>query len=227
MKPPYDEWVIEKPFLNSYNEIVIQPSQTKPYTVRKDNAISWKGNFYALPLGTYKGRGSQVCIKKENDNIVISDLADKELCRHPIASGKGQVVTNTNLRRDKSGAIEEIIGQVSKMFDDPQIARQYLEAIRGEKPRYIRDQITLIRQTIEKNDQQTVNEALAYCCHNSIYSAVDFKAVVEQKTRNKTIVIEPVIARVNPLSGSLATNATIKPSTSKIIDYQILMQNKN
>ena len=226
-KPPFDEWIIEKPFLNPYNEIVIQPSQTKPYTVRKDNAISWKGNFYALPLGTYKGRGSQVCIKKENDKIVISDLADKELCRHPIASGKGQVVTNTNLRRDKSGAIEEIIGQVSKMFDNPQIARQYLEAIHGEKPRYIRDQITLIRQTIEKHEQQTVNEALVYCCSNSIYSAVDFKAVVEQKTRNKAIVIEPVITRVNPLSGSLATDSTIKPDTSKIIDYQILMQNKN
>ena len=178
-------------------------------------------------MGTYNGRGSQVYIKKENDKIIISDLTDKELCRHPISSGKGQVVTNTNLRRDNSGAIEEIIGQVSKMFDNPQIARQYLEAIHGEKPRYIRDQITLIRQTIEKHEQQTVNEALAYCCSNCIYSAVDFKAVVEQKTRNKEIVIEPVITRVNPLSGSLSTNATIKPNTSKIIDYQILMQNKN
>jgi hypothetical protein len=178
-------------------------------------------------LGTYKGRGSQVCIKKESDKIVISDLADKELCRHTIASGKGQVVTNTNLRRDKSGAIEELIGQVSEMFDDPQIARQYLEAIHDEKPRYVRDQIILIRQTIEKHEQQTVNEALAFCCSNSIYSAVDFKTVVEQKTRNKAIVIEPVIAQINPLSGSLSTNVTIKPETSKIIDYQILMQNKN
>ena len=178
-------------------------------------------------MGNYKGRGTQVCIKKENDKIVISDLADKELCRHPIASGMGQVVTNTNLRRDKSGDIEEIIEQVSKMFDDPQVARQYLEAIHGEKPRYIRDQITLIRQTIEKNDRQTVNDALAYCCQNSIYSAADFKAVVGQKTRNKAIVIEPVIARVNPLSESLAKNATIKPETSKISDYQILMRKKN
>lgn len=103
----------------------------------------------------------------------------------------------------------------------------YLKAINAEKPRYIRDQITLIRQTIEKHDQQTVNEALAYCCQNSIYSAVDFKAVAEQKTRNKAHQSETVIARVNPLTGSLSTNATIKPTTSKIIDYQILMQNKN
>ena len=227
MKPPYDEWVIEKPFLKPYTEMVIQPSQTKPYTVRKDNAISWKGNFYALPLGTYKGRGSQVCIRKENDKIVISDLVGNELYRHTISSGKGQVVSNTDLRRDKSGAIDEIIGQVSKMFDDPQIARQYLEAIHGEKPRYIRDQIMLIRQTILQYDKQTVNEALDYCCKNSIYSAVDFKAVVKQNTRNKIPHIDPVIAQVNPLSGQPSQNATIKPTTSKIIDYQILMQNKN
>jgi len=227
MKPPLDEWIIEKPFLQPYTQIVIPPLQAKVYTVRKDNAISWKGNFYALPLGTYKGRGSQVRIKKENDKLVISDLLDKELCRHTIPAGKGQVVSNTNLRRDKSGAIAEIIGQVCEMFDDPKIARQYLQAIHGEKPRYIRDQITLIRQTIEKYDRETVNEALAYCCANSIHSAVDFKAVVEQNTRNKKNPDEPVIVRVNPLNGLLATNAAIKPDTSKIIDYQILMQNKN
>ena len=168
-----------------------------------------------------------MCVKKENDKVVISDLLGNELCHHIIPCGKGQVISNTDHRRNKLGAIEELIQQVSELFDDPAKAGLYLEAIHGEKPRYIRDQVTLIRQTIEKHDQQTVNEVLAYCCHNNIYSAVDFKAVAEQKTRNKAHQSEPVIARVNPLTGSLSTNATIKPATSKIIDYQILMQNKN
>lgn len=227
MKPPYDEWIIEKPFLKPYTVFIIPPSQTTLYTVRKDNAISWKGNFYALPLGTYKGRGSQVRVKKENGQIVISDLSDKELCRHTIPAGKGQVVTNTDLRRDKQGAIEEIIGQVSQMFHDPLRARQYLEAIHGEKPRYIRDQLILIRQTIEMNDKQTVNEALAYCCQNSIYSAVDFKSVVKQNTRNKKQPVEPIIARKNPLANDPSPNATVKPSKSNIVEYDKLMQNKN
>jgi hypothetical protein len=227
MKPPRDEWVIEKPFLKPYTLFVIEPLQSMPYTVRKDNAISWKGNFYALPLGTYKGRGSQVCVKKDNNEILISDLSGKELCRHTIPCGKGQVVTNTDLRRDKSGAIDEIIGQVSQMFDDPQSARQYLETIHGEKPRYIRDQIILIRQTIEKYEKQAVNEALAYCCQNGIYSAVDFKAVVKQNTRIKTKPAELVIIRKNPLTDSPSLNANVMPSKSKILDYEKLMQNKN
>ena len=227
MKPPYDELTIEKPFLRPYTVFVLQSIQPLPYTVRKDNTISWKGNFYALPLGTYKGRGSQVCVKKDNNQIIISDLSGKELYCHIIPSGKGQVVTNTDLRRDKRGAIDEIIQQVSQMFDDTQSARQFLEAIHAEKPRYIRDQLILIRQTIEMFDKQTINEALAYCCHNSIYSAVDFKTVVKQNIRNKTKLIEPVITRKNPLSTSPSPNTTIIPSKSKIIDYEKLMLNKN
>ena len=226
MKPPCDEWVIEKPFLKPYTAFIIQSAPSKPYTVRKDNSITWKGNFYALPKGTYKGRGSEVRVKKDNDKIIISDLSGKELYRHTIPNIKGQVVTNTDLRRDKRGAIDELIGQVSRMFDDPESARQYLEVIHVEKPRYIRDQITLIRQTIEKYDKQTVNEALIYCCQNCIYSAVDFKAVVKQNTRNKAQQIDPVIERMNPLSGSPSEARSITPSKSKIIDYQILMQNK-
>ena len=226
MKSPWDEWQIEKPFLKHYTAFVQQPIQT-PYTVRKDNTISWKGNFYSLPLGTYKGRGSQVCVKKEKDNIVISDLLSNELCHHAIPSGRGQIIVNTDHHRDKLGIIEELIQQVSQMFDDPLQAAQYLQAIKGEKPRYSRDQILLVRKTIEKYDKQTVNQALAYCLKNSIYSAVDFRAVVEQNIRSKRPLIEPVIVELNPLSGSLLTNAALKPATSKIIDYQILMQNKN
>jgi hypothetical protein len=226
MKPPYDEWIIEKPFLMFHTAFAVQPLQS-PYTVRKDNAISWKGNFYSLPLGTYKGRGSEVWVKKENDKIIISDLLGNELCRHTISCGKGHVVSNTDHRRDKLGAIEELIQQVSQLFDDPCNAGLYLNAIKGEKPRYIRDQITLIRQTVEKHDKQTVNEALAYCCQYNIYSAVDFKSVAEQNTRNKTQQSQTIIERVNPLTGSLPPIATIKPETSKIMDYQILMQNKN
>jgi len=113
------------------------------------------------------------------------------------------------------------------MFEDPQTATQYLEAIHGEKPRYIRDQIILIRQTIEMYDKQTVNEALRYCCQNSIYSAVDFKAVIKQNIRNNTQQTEPIIERKNPLSNPPSSNATVTPSKSKIIDYEKLMQNKN
>ena len=132
MKPPVDELVIEKPFLKPYTHFVIKPLPTKPYTVRKDNTILWKGNIYGLPQGTYKGRGSQVHVKKENGQIVISDMSGGAVILSSIASGKGQVVSSTDLKRDKHGAIDELIGNVSQMFDDTESARQYLEAIHSK-----------------------------------------------------------------------------------------------
>lgn len=227
MKPPCDELIIEKPFLKPYTYFVLKPPISKPYTVNKDNTILWKGNVYALPQGTYKGRGSQARVEKENNQIIISDLDGKQIYRHDIPTNKGQVVTNTDLRRDKRGAIEEIITQVSQMFDDPQSARQYLEAIHSEKPRYVRDQIILIRKTIEMYDKISVNEALLYCSQNRIYSAVDFKAVIIHTTRNKSQQPEKIIVKTNPLTNAPSYNANLIPSKSNIIDYEQLMQNKN
>ena len=227
MKPPVDELVIEKPFLKPYTHFVIKPLPTKPYTVRKDNTILWKGNIYGLPQGTYKGRGSQVHVKKENGQIVISDMSGVQLYCHQIASGKGQVVTSTDLKRDKHGAIDELIGNVSQMFDDTESARQYLEAIHSEKPRYVRDQLILIRKTVESYDKISVNEALRFCSQNSIYSAVDFKAVLIHNNRKTLQKPGIIINRINPLNNTNQYNANVIPSKSNIIDYENLMQNKN
>lgn len=227
MKAPRDEWMVERPFLKAYTVFDIRPSVPQMnYTVRKDNAISWKSNLYTLPLGTYKGRGSEVQIKKEGDKILISDLLGNELCRHTISLLKGQVVCNTDHKRDKQGAIAELIQQVGQMFDDPPQAVKYLKEINGAKPRYIRDQIALIKQVIEKSDKQASNQAMDFCCLNNIFSAVDFKSVVERNTREKAKMAEPVTAKLNPLSGQMPSNIVLKPATSKITDYQILMQNQ-
>lgn len=53
-KKPIDEWMIEKPFLIPYT-VYLHKSKQNNYTVRKDNMIFWKSNFYSLPLGTCKG----------------------------------------------------------------------------------------------------------------------------------------------------------------------------
>jgi hypothetical protein len=111
-KQPGAEWEIEQSFLTPYTPYACKPPQFT-YTVRKDNTISWKRNFYSLPFGTYKGRGSRVQVSVENNFLLVSTLQGSELCRHLPAQGKGLKVKNTNHSRDKSSAIEELIERVS------------------------------------------------------------------------------------------------------------------
>ena len=224
-KQPAAEWETEKAFLSPYVAYEIK-AQPQPYTLRKDNTISWKGCFYSVPAGTYKGRGCKVAVYTENGCIVISDLLDKEICRHTIAVGKGQKVINTDHCRNKASAINELIELVCAQLDNAQQGRLLLAAIRLNKPRYIRDHITIVRQCIEKNDKQIINKALDYCCDNNVNSAIDFKSVVEQYSRNTIIELQPSqrITTLNPLNGAMTAHRLSEPAKSAIADYDALLQ---
>ena len=225
-KQPMVEWEKERPFLAPYTSYVFKPQQTT-YTVRKDNTISWKGNYYSVPAGTYKGRGSVVVVNTDNDHLMVSDLKGTEVCRHLLAIGKGQTIKNTDHTRDKKPLIDEMIEQLCLMFDNPLPGRQFLNRIREAKPRYIRDQILILRKTIENTEQSIVMLALDYCCKNNIVSATDFKAVVLRYTQPLPTGPGAKVLHMNPLTGVLPPASLIKPDQSSIEEYQLIIKPKN
>ena len=226
-KVPYNEWCAERGSLIPFIAIPMQlPSVL--YTVRKDNTISWKGNFYTLPSGTYKGRGTQVRVSKDNATIVISDQANNYICTQIISTGKGNLVRNTDHKREKSAGITQMITDISCMFTNPELAVSYMEGIRAEKPRYVRDQLILIKQTIEITDKQIVDLTLQYCLQMKVFSANDFKSVAAGLSQKKSWEEStPLITPVNPLNGQRASVAQSQPMQSSIVDYELLMQSKN
>jgi transposase len=226
-KSPYSEWIIEQEYLKPFFALAVPAQEGKLYSVHKDHTISWKGNFYALPIGTYKGRGTQVKIIRENDQLIITSCSGSEIYRHTIAQGKGQLVSNTELRRDKSTSIDAMIEVVSSLFEDPQMSKNYLETIRKSKPRYVRDQLQIIQKSIENVDKQLVHEVLKKCIANTIYSANDFKSILKvEQLQNKQSNLSN-IPSINPLSKGDVTPITTPPVRSNIIDYEQLMSNKN
>lgn len=225
-KSPAVEWEIEKAFLTPVIAYTPKP-HNQAYTLRKDNTLSWKSNFYTVPAGTYKGRGSKVMLCADNGQIIITELSGKEICRHPIAVGNGQKVKNTDHTRDKTAAINELIEQVCQLLDDPQKGQLFFSAIRAKKPRYIRDQVILVRQCIELHPRPVINIALDFCCTNNISSAVDFKAVALQHSRQPEHQIKvPKLVVINPLSGDVNTAKLTEPAKSNIRDYETLLQNQ-
>ena len=225
-KVPYDEWGIEQPYLAPFSPYQTKPSRV-PYTIRKDNTISWKGNFYSLPLGTYKGRGSTVMVQAEGDCLLLSSLEGVELCRHAISTAKGQKIKNTDHGRDKGSAIEEMIAGLCSKFEDPEQARQFLKGIHLAKPRYIRDQILILRDVVEKTPASILSKSLQYCCDHKIVGAADFKAVALRLAKPEVKMEEDKTLQMNPLSGYLPRAALTQVAKSSIEDYQTLVQKNN
>ena len=223
-KEPYSEWVIEQPFLKPYQRFTPRAAPLSTYLVRQNNAILYKGNLYSMPLGSYKGKDTFVAVQQEQGQIIIYDPETKqELCRHNLASSKGGKVINTDHKRDKSAAIQEMTDQLCSLLPDAEKGRKWLSMIKADKPRYIRDQIILIRDSITGIDPELISKSLDYCLTNRITSATDFKAILTLLAPQPENLNEKVI-RLNPLNGSSAENALLQPDKSNIADYQAILK---
>jgi len=225
-KAPHSEWIIEQPHLQPYIPFSIIPEPDR-YTVRKDNTISWKSNLYTLPIGSYKGKGSQVMVKDDQDYLIIEDGQGEEICRHKICTGKGQIISNTNHKRKKDKGVDELLKLVAQSFEDVEKAEKYLLNIRREKDRYIRDQLMTIKSVLEQTDKHATGKALDFCCEHNIFSAMDFKSVAAKYAREQsgkaTSKESTEIKTINRQGNS----AIQKPAVSSIIDYESIMKNKN
>lgn len=223
---PLDQWHIEKDHLSAYVPLVNQMDDSKYYTVRKDNTISYKSNMYSLPQGTWDASGAKVGVSEKDGYIIIKHSDDTQLCRHRKSYKKGQTIINTDHKRDKARGIDTMIEKESERFECKEKAIEYFEKIRMEKPRYIRDQIIMIRDTFNLYPDTAINKALEYCLNNHIYSASDFESVAQKYNHqltgndNTETTIE-----IKTLPNSRNQAKELEPGTSKILDYESLMPN--
>jgi hypothetical protein len=164
-----------------------------------------------------------VAVRVEGPSLIISDpTGEQEICRHKIPMGKGNKVSNTDHKRDKTAAIQEMIEQVSALFQNTDQAREWLDMIKADKPRYFRDQLIIIKETALQTEPGPLNEALDYCFSNRISSASDFRSILsaQQPTQEN----ETKIVQLNPLSGQVPDSANVQPNKSSIEDYQSILK---
>lgn len=225
---PFSELIIERPFLRPYTPLIL-PVSIAQYTIRKDNTISYKSNLYSLPLGTYQGRGSVVGVNPDGEYLVISGENKLEICRHKIAEGKGLKILNSDHRRDKSLVINEMIKDICTLFEHHEKAEQWLETLRTAKPRYIRDQLGIVKKTIQQGvDTTAISLALDYCVGYKITSAADFKSIVARFTKEESERQQQAkIVSMNPLNGVIPDQAFCQPQQSQIADYQTIFNQVN
>lgn len=209
---PQQQWLIEKTYLKHLHEPFLIHEGVCSYKVRKDNTVSFKGNFYTLPIGTFQGCDSVVFLSQENDTLIIHNNNKEEIARHQISPIKGKLISNNNHYRDVSIRIKELMELVSQNFSDHYNALEYLEKIREQHPRYVRDQVKMIHSVCEKYKIQQRDDALQYCMENTIFKAGDFEpvliALADKKLsvsrEGKTGMIENEKYRVIPQKSKLS-----------------------
>ena len=221
-KIPFQEWLIEKTYLRPVMDSFKPESVLGSYNVRKDNTISFKANFYRVPVGTYKPPRTTVWTEVTDDDLlIIYDTGNNKIASHKIYCGKGKTIGGSNYKRDFSSGIDQLINDLSGQFTNPDQTKEYLLQIRLDKPRYIRDQLQHIKKLVGIYDIQVMSQAMVFCIENRIYRATDLESVVKKihSRQNQETTINPpiVIDTIN------RTAHKIIPNKSDISDYQSLM----
>jgi transposase len=147
--------------------------------VHKNNTVFYEGNRYSVPIGTYP-KDSAVSLSVDGGRLTIKNLfGDRVIAEHELSRAKGELVAKSSHRRDKSAALEELQNSLAARFGDSEGAWAFLALIRQLKPRYARDQFSLIKKTLDgSQNPAAAGMALEYCATHNLYSAVEFRDAV-------------------------------------------------
>lgn len=226
-KSPLEEHAIEKEYLQPYHPLQLQQAsekRNKTYLVRKHNVVHYKGNFYSLPQGTYKGPDTWVAVRENSKDIEIHLTTGDLIATHERSEGKGKTIINTNHKRDTTHSISELKQSVCRCFKNTSEASAYLEEIRRCYPRYWRDHLELLLKTLKNIPPEVAEKALSFCVKNKLYNASDFEKVasvffLETPAESPKVIIKTLY----PKQMQKADQA---PEKSNIDDYENIINAK-
>lgn len=184
---PTDEFREEKQHLLPYNGIPTPPvEEMKAYHVRKDNVITYHGNYYTVPTGTYQGRDTTVYVSEKDGSIsVFSVETGKVITMHKLCPDKGRLIRNTSHLRDREALLDDYQTQVRVMLPSDAVIDTYITALRKDKPRTMRDNLTAIRRTAPRYTAATLTEAFTRCLECNVLNGYDLMQVAESIRQRK------------------------------------------
>ncbi len=192
-KRPAEVFSLEKQHLRPVTQdidLVNNYENSITRSVHKDNTIRYLSNRYSLPLGTFNKHES-VCVKEIEDNhlLIYISQTSEIVAKHKIPEGKGHLVKDRNHSRDRTKGVDAFIDTVANQFVDTdiEIAYDYLYALRGKYPRYIKDQLQIILRETKNNNNSILSATLHECIKRNLYSATDFSDVVSYLKRQRRV----------------------------------------
>lgn len=187
-KIPAEMLLDEKPHLQP----VIITTSLEPCTdmvttpVLKNNTIRYRGNKYSVPKGSFIEH-AKVLVKEDSGMLFICSVDGEIILTSPVASGRGELITNRHHQRDISESVSSLVEEVVELLGGTTQARQFIDRIKKAKRRYIRDQLTIIRTAAIKYSSDIIKKAMQDCHDCQTDSAVDFRDFAINWSRQMTI----------------------------------------
>ncbi len=178
---PSDEFEREKTYLMPYKGVPTVPCEKLvPHHVRKDNVINYRGNYYTVPTGTYRGHQTQVYLEEKEGRLYIySHDTGKTLASHKISVDKGRLISNTSHRRDREASLNDYESSVRKELPRNAVVDQYLSQLRVHKARNYRDNLQFIARRHGAYSNATLTQAFTQCLEAGVFNGCRLMEVAE------------------------------------------------
>lgn len=219
---PSEEFETEKTYLMPYKGVPTVPCEKLlPHHVRKDNVITYKGNYYSVPTGTYRGHQTLVYLEEKEGRLhIYSHETGKTLATHKISADKGRLVSSTSHRRDREASLDDYEASVRKELPESTVIDKYLSELRVHKARNYRDNLQFIVRRHQAYSEGTLTEAFAECLEAGVFNGCSLMEVAEAlRTRKGEALIE-VRTEAEPVPG--ADTSTMVPEKTDISTFNTL-----
>jgi len=217
-KVPQEQWAYEQAFLQTWLPLY-SVAKENGYKVLKTNTIKYRGNSYSLPFGTYKNEDTKVHLAESDNQLILKDDRGVVIATHLIPAGVGNNIINNNHRRNTSIKLDELRVKVREFFMYSPNIEVFIENINSLYPRYVRDQLSTVLVWAEKSGSQKSEVVLEFCVRNSLFSANDFKSILESHGIDKKRSIPNT--QIKPLGDAKTLLiANTVPEKSDISDYE-------
>lgn len=168
----------------------------KTAIVRKNNVVMFRQNRYCMPKDTYQpGRKVRIETNEKTGKISFYDIADNSFIEeHRLHNGVGQCIRVSHEERDHNTSLQALKTMVFSRFEGNDKAMEYMKKLLESKPRYTRDQLSIILKLQEKYKDEEMQNGINYCVERTLFSANDLRDTLEYFSFKKPV---PLIRQIS------------------------------
>lgn len=178
---PTEAFKEEQEYLLEYRGTPKYPiSHQKKIHLRKDNTISYRGNYYTVPTGTYRNNNSCVWVEESgNELIIYNGETGKIITNHPLCHDRGKRIYKTDHARIKHIPSKSKENHIKVYVGNEKLVATWLETMFKTKRRYYNDNLDYVVKRMIAHSPEALCKALNYCIQSKSYNACELIEATE------------------------------------------------